>query len=184
MVDYAELIQGLHSSTIVDLLNNLYNCMDKIIDNHDVYKVETVGSQYVVVSGIPKRNGKQHTFEIADLALNLMSVIYTDFKMRHDNDKKLELKIGIHTGAAVASVVGTKMPRYCLFGDTMNTASRMESAGVSMRIQISEETFKILNASKKYILKKRGMVQVKGKGELLTYFLFGKHGFDKPLPSF
>lgn len=83
----------------------------------------------MVVSGLPIRNGDQHAGEIASMSLHLLSAIM-DFKIRHMPEERLQLRIGIHSGPAVAGVVGLKMPRYCLFGDTVNTASRMESGGL------------------------------------------------------
>ena len=108
-----------------------------IIDEHDVYKVETIGDAYMVVSGIPERNGNRHAGEIANLALDLLAAT-TTFKIRHMPEKQLQLRIGLHSGPAVAGVVGLKMPRYCLFGDTVNTASRMESGGLALRVHLSE----------------------------------------------
>ena len=82
----------------------------------------------MVVSGLPIRNGKQHAREISAMALHILSAVQT-FIIRHKKDQQLLVRIGLHSGPAVAGVVGTTMPRYCLFGDTVNIASRMESTG-------------------------------------------------------
>lgn len=83
-------------------------------------QVETIGDAYMVVSGLPMRNGNRHAREIARMALSLLAAVHK-FKIRHRPNEQLKLRIGLHTGACVAGVVGLKMPRYCLFGDTVNT---------------------------------------------------------------
>ena len=91
-------------------------------------QVETIGDAYMCVSGCPRRNGRRHSLEIAEMALDLTSTV-TGVKVRHRPSEALQLRIGLHTGPCAAGVVGVAMPRYCLFGDTVNMASRMESTG-------------------------------------------------------
>ncbi|XP_060083979.1 retinal guanylyl cyclase 2-like [Ylistrum balloti] len=167
---------------VVDLLNDLYTAFDACIDNYDVYKVETIGDAYMVVSGLPVRNENRHAGEIGTMALDLLSICGT-FKIRHMPEVPLRLRIGLHTGSCVAGVVGLTMPRYCLFGDTVNTASRMESTGSAFRIHISLPTKKVLDDLGGYQLEYRGEVELKGKGLAKTYWLVGKDGFSKPLPE-
>uniref|UniRef100_A0A3B4AR60 guanylate cyclase n=1 Tax=Periophthalmus magnuspinnatus TaxID=409849 RepID=A0A3B4AR60_9GOBI len=137
---------------VVDLLNDLYTLFDAVLSNHDVYKVETIGDAYMVASGLPKRNGNKHAAEVANMSLNILSSVGT-FRMRHMPDIPVRIRIGIHSGPCVAGVVGLTMPRYCLFGDTVNT-----------------------NPCKSYHCKNPG------KGIEETYWLVGKTGFTKPLP--
>ncbi|XP_065362565.1 atrial natriuretic peptide receptor 1 isoform X2 [Calliphora vicina] len=158
---------------VVQFLNDLYTCFDSIVENFDVYKVETIGDAYMVVSGLPIRNGNQHAREIARLALALLEAVH-NFKIHHRPNDRLKLRIGLHSGACVAGVVGLKMPRYCLFGDTVNTASRMESNGEALKIHISEKTKLALDEFGTFITTKRGYVPMKGKGEMLTYWLEGE----------
>ena len=158
---------------VVQFLNDLYTCFDSIVENFDVYKVETIGDAYMVVSGLPIRNGNQHAREIARMALALLEAVH-NFKIHHRPNDRLKLRIGLHTGACVAGVVGLKMPRYCLFGDTVNTASRMESNGEALKIHISEKTKLALDEFGTFITTKRGYVPMKGKGEMLTFWLEGE----------
>ncbi|XP_026544944.1 retinal guanylyl cyclase 1 [Notechis scutatus] len=168
---------------VVDLLNDLYTLFDAIIGSHDVYKVETIGDAYMVASGLPKRNGKRHAGEIANMSLDILSAVGT-FKMRHMPDVPVRIRIGLHSGPCVAGVVGLTMPRYCLFGDTVNTASRMESTGLPYRIHVNLRTVEILHALKEgYKLDLRGKTELKGKGTEDTYWLIGRDGFTKPIPT-
>ncbi|KTF92458.1 hypothetical protein cypCar_00012754 [Cyprinus carpio] len=158
---------------VVTLLNDLYTCFDAIIDNFDVYKVETIGDAYMVVSGLPVRNGKLHGREIARMSLALLEAVKT-FKICHRPDEQLKLRIGIHSGPVCAGVVGLKMPRYCLFGDTVNTSSRMESNGEPLKIHVSSATRDVLQEFSCFQLELRGDVEMKGKGKMRTYWLLGE----------
>ncbi|CAG9782639.1 unnamed protein product [Diatraea saccharalis] len=165
---------------VVDLLNDLYTTFDAAIEQYKVYKVETIGDAYMVVGGLPARS-RDHAESVATMALHLLHLAGR-FRVRHLPDTPLHLRIGLHSGPCCAAVVGLTMPRYCLFGDTVNTASRMESTGAAWRIQVSAATAERLTAAGGYRLRSRGLTQVKGKGAMHTYWLLGKDGFDKTLP--
>ncbi|CAK9802664.1 Retinal guanylyl cyclase 2 [Anthophora quadrimaculata] len=166
---------------VVDLLNDLYTCFDATINAYTVYKVETIGDAYMVVAGCPVRI-PDHASQIATMALDLLHQS-GKFKLRHLPRTQLRLRIGLHTGPCCAGVVGLTMPRYCLFGDTVNTASRMESTGAPWRIHLSQATRDRLTRDGGYQIEYRGRTEVKGKGKMPTYWLLGKQGFDKELPK-
>ncbi|KAF6022677.1 GUCY2D [Bugula neritina] len=145
-------------------------------------QVETIGDAYMCVSGLPQRNGIKHAGEIATMALELLSAI-AEMKVPHLPLVPLKLRIGCHSGHCAAGVVGLTMPRYCLFGDTVNTASRMESHSQADRIHLSKDTKDLLDQLGGYITRDRGLTEIKSKGRMQTYWLVGKEGFSKPLPQ-
>uniref|UniRef100_A0A452V4I3 Guanylate cyclase n=1 Tax=Ursus maritimus TaxID=29073 RepID=A0A452V4I3_URSMA len=164
---------------VVTLLNDLYTCFDAVIDNFDVYKVETIGDAYMVVSGLPVRNGLLHAREVARMALALLDAVRS-FRIRHRPQEELRLRIGIHTGPVCAGVVGLKMPRYCLFGDTVNTASRMESNGEALKIHLSSETKAVLEEFGGFELELRGDIEMKVEKE--TWWESGTHSTGSANP--
>ncbi|XP_061665136.1 retinal guanylyl cyclase 2-like isoform X2 [Syngnathoides biaculeatus] len=164
---------------VVDLLNDLYTMFDAIIASHDVYKVETIGDAYMVASGVPNRNGHRHAAEVSNMSLDILHSIGA-FKIKHMPEIKVKIRIGLHSGPVVAGVVGLTMPRYCLFGDTVTTASHMEASGLPYRIHISLSTVKVLSSLKLGYHMETRKAQVKGSED--TFWLVGRDGFDKPLP--
>ncbi|KAM6436701.1 guanylyl cyclase C [Liasis olivaceus] len=168
---------------VVDMLNDIYKNFDHILDHHDVYKVETIGDAYMVVSGLPNRNGNRHAVDISMMALDILSFMGS-FELQHLPGLPVWIRIGIHSGPCAAGVVGIKMPRYCLFGDTVNTASRMESTGLPLRIHVSGPTIAILKRTDcQFQYEERGETYLKGKGTEITYWLTGVKDQQYNLPS-
>nr|XP_042898097.1 atrial natriuretic peptide receptor 1-like isoform X2 [Parasteatoda tepidariorum] len=173
VVGFTEMCSSSTPIQVVDFLNDLYTCFDAIINDFEVYKVETIGDAYMVVSGLPDRNGLRHAKEIARMSLALLNAV-TSFTIRHRPDDTVKLRIGIHSGPCCAGVVGQKMPRYCLFGDTINTASRMESTGEPLKIHVSPDTKVALDYFGNFKLISREEIEVKGKGKMKTYWLLSE----------
>ncbi|CAH1179948.1 unnamed protein product [Phaedon cochleariae] len=175
IVGFTEIAAVSTPLEVVTFLNKIYKQFDARIECYDVYKVETIGDSYMVASGLPVKNGNKHVTEIASMALDLLAGS-TQFKIPHRKSERLQIRSGAHTGPVVAGIVGSKMPRYCLFGDTVNTASRMESTGEASKIHISLEMKKALDTIGGYRTEHRGLVDVKGKGLMDTYWLTCKEG--------
>ncbi|XP_008312951.1 heat-stable enterotoxin receptor [Cynoglossus semilaevis] len=183
IVGFTTLCQYSTPMEVVDMLNDIYKGFDGIVDYHDVYKVETIGDAYMVASGLPKRNGNRHAVDICRMALDILSFMGT-FQLRHLPGIPVWIRIGVHSGPCAAGVVGMKMPRYCLFGDTVNTASRMESTGHPLRIHVSQPTINILQRTDcRFEYEMRGETHLKGKGTETTYWLTGETGEDYDLPT-
>ncbi|XP_071623189.1 uncharacterized protein [Heliangelus exortis] len=177
IVGFTSIAASCTPLEVVEMLNNLYVCFDSRIESYDVYKVETIGDAYMVVSGLPERNGSRHADEIAKMSLDLVAAV-AQVVIPHMPAGRLQLRAGIHTGPCVAGVVGYKMPRYCLFGDTVNTASRMESTSLPQKIHISSATYDALLTDGAYEIELRGEIEVKGKGKMKTYWLLGNKNYS------
>ncbi|XP_019626495.1 PREDICTED: soluble guanylate cyclase gcy-31-like [Branchiostoma belcheri] len=166
IVGFTDICSRVKPMELVTLLNDAYTIFDNLTEQYNVFKVETIGDEYMIESGAPIPT-QAHAFDVADMSLAMLNAI----GQLSDpcNGETIKIRIGMNSGPVVAGVVGLRVPRYCLFGDTVNTASRMESTGAPMTIQITGAARRYLKTS--YIIEERGLISVKGKGKMKTYWL-------------
>ncbi|CAI4231808.1 unnamed protein product [Auanema sp. JU1783] len=174
IVGFTTICSSSSPLEVVNMLNSVYSQFDDIINKNDAYKVETIGDAYMIVSGIPEENGNNHIMHICDTAIDLMKIL-KNYQVPHRRNDRIRIRLGIHSGTVSAGVVGLSAPRYCLFGDTVNIASQLESSGEPEKIQVSEVSQTLLrNYFPQYRLEERGPMTIKGKGEMITYWLKGR----------
>jgi len=174
--DFEELTNALSPSALVNYLNKVFTKMDKLSSRNRVYKVETVKEVYMAASGLPQPDD-DHMNQIAHFALDIKDYLIDRPKaLRIDDYQNLEsptLKIGINCGTVIAGVIGKLCPRYRLFGDTVNVAARMETNSERGKIQITKEFKKRINPDI-FVTEDRGLIEIKGKSSMYTYFLTGR----------
>ncbi|KAG1949769.1 guanylate cyclase soluble subunit beta-1 [Pimephales promelas] len=168
VVTFTNICAACEPIQIVNMLNSMYSRFDRLTNIHTVYKVETIGDAYMVVGGVPIPT-ETHAERVANFALGMR--IAAREVTSPITGQPIQIRVGLHTGPVLAGVVGDKMPRYCLFGDTVNTASRMESHGVPDHIHVSPMTYSVLKDKGIFEIAERGEIEVKGKGLMRTYFL-------------
>ena len=168
LVDFTRRSQETTPEQVVQVLDDLFTAFDRLAERHGLEKIKTIGDAYMAVGGLPAPR-PDHAEAVAEMALAVREEVG-----RHLDPagQPLAVRIGIDTGPVVAGVIGTTKFSYDLWGDTVNTASRMESYGVVGCIQVTERTYRRLRD--RYRFERRGPVQVKGKGELVTWFLLGR----------
>ncbi|XP_070711441.1 guanylate cyclase soluble subunit beta-2 [Pempheris klunzingeri] len=169
VVTFTNICAACEPIDVVHMLNSMYSRFDRLTSVHDIYKVETIGDAYMVVGGVPVAT-VTHAHRVSNFALGMR--IAAREVTNPVTGKPIQIRVGLHTGPVLAGVVGEKMPRYCLFGDTVNTASRMESHGVPDHIHLSNSTYEYLKDAG-FNIQERGQIEVKGKGQMTTYFLLG-----------
>ncbi|EKX31073.1 hypothetical protein GUITHDRAFT_83445 [Guillardia theta CCMP2712] len=176
IVGFTNLANEMHPLEVMAMLNELYCKFDELVAKHGIYKVETIGDAYMVVGGAPDRMaGPDAAERVVRFALEAIDLV------KHNNAGEFALKIraGIASGPVVAGVVGTAMPRYCFFGDTVNTASRMESTSKALSLQVTEVTYRLLRECKTEFeivprfTDSEHKIVVKGKGAMQTYWVRG-----------
>lgn len=171
IVGFTNICEDIFPWDCVDLLNRLYCVMDYLSAKFDLYKVETIGDSYLCASGLPNAD-PEHARKVANFAIACMHCC--QLVMNPSTGEPIQLRIGIHSGACMTGVVGMKTPHYCVFGDTVNTASRHESTSVAGKIQCSSITYGLLkhfSPKQEFEFVSRGLVDMKGKGLMATYFL-------------
>jgi adenylate cyclase len=167
IVGFTPLARTMEPEALVELLNELFTRFDALAASHGLEKIKTIGDAYMVAGGLPTPR-PDHAEAVADMALAMREAVE---RVSRETGHPLAIRIGIDTGPVVAGVIGQAKFTYDLWGDTVNTASRMESHGVPGSIQVTERTFERLRT--RYILTQRGSIEVKGKGEMRTYLLEG-----------
>ena len=168
IVGFTELSSRVSATAVVEVLNDIFSAFDHLADRHGLEKIKTIGDAYMVVGGLPTPRS-DHAEAIAAMAIDMLQEIR---RLSLVHSEPFSIRIGIHTGPVVAGVIGLKKFIYDLWGDTVNIASRMESHGITGCIQVTAETYEILKD--KYTFQKRGAIQIKGKGYMITYLLTGR----------
>jgi adenylate cyclase len=165
IVEFTRFSEGVSAQVLVDVLNDVFIRFDEIADRRGMEKIKTIGDSYMVAAGLPVPVA-DHTIRAAHMALDMIEAMD---RFNVQRRQELKVRIGIDTGAVVAGVIGKRKFVYDLWGDVVNTASRMESHGVAGRIQVTDATRQRLCDD--FMLEKRGAIDVKGKGEMHTWFL-------------
>lgn len=169
LVGFTTLAGRLSPLEVVNFLNKIFSSFDRLAEKYGLEKIKTIGDAYMVASGLPTPR-PDHAEAIANMALEMQEIIR---EISQGQSESFTMRIGINTGRVVAGVIGTRKFTYDLWGDAVNVASRMESSGEPGKIQVSETTYEVLKD--KYIFQNRGLISVKGKGEMLTYWLIGEN---------
>ncbi|GFR47155.1 hypothetical protein Agub_g8846, partial [Astrephomene gubernaculifera] len=168
IVGFTEISSRSSPLEVCALLDELYHQFDTAIEDYpQLYKVETIGDAYMVVANVTTRCDN-HADLLLEFAVRMHEVARN---VRSSLGEPVSIRVGMHTGPVVAGVVGKKMPRFCLFGDTVNTASRMESHGLAGQIHISEACYDCIRDKSSFVIRERGNISVKGKGMMRTYLI-------------
>ena len=168
LVNFTQISTTMPATKLVYLLNEIFSTFDELTEKHGLEKIKTIGDAYMVAGGIPIAR-PDHAEASAEMALDMLVAID---ELNVKLEGTFDLRIGINSGPVVAGVIGTKKFIYDLWGNAVNTASRMESHGVPGRIQVSFYTYELLRD--KYEFEERGLIDIKGQGEMRTYFLTGQ----------
>ena len=165
IVGFTPLSETMSAEEMVEWLNEVYSAVDILVQDHGVEKIRTIGDGYMVAAGVPFLRD-DHASALAGLALD-MRVHFDTLPPVHDH--KVSFRIGISSGPVVGGVIGTYKFQYDIWGDTVNTAARMESHGVPGRIHISNATHELIRGD--FVCDPRGSIEVKGKGQMETWFV-------------
>ena len=173
IVGYTKISSILSPEQVSDLLDRLYLKFDKLSVKHDVFKIETIGDAFVGICNLVKDQSTDHAKRIVEFAIDCVkAAAKTPILCDFPSIGSVRIRVGIHCGPVVARVVGSRNPRYCVFGDTVNITARMESHSLPMKIQCSDQATQVLKAQVPGItLIPRGLVSMKGKGKMETFFV-------------
>jgi len=170
IVGFTELTPAVSHERLALLLEEIFGIFDGLAKEGGVKKIKTLGNSYMAAAGVPVRSG-DHAARAADLSLDMVDALD---RLSERTGYSLQVRIGIASGAVVATVIGKHMYLYDVWGEAVNTASRMESHGVAGRVQVSEGTRRLL--SEQFLLEERGALEVGGGSEMKTWFVVGRNG--------
>lgn len=176
LVGFTQLAESVPPNSLVQMLNDLFSRFDQLMLDMHIEKIKTIGDCYMAVCGVPNPN-KAHPQIMADAALQLVQMVEGFNKERGTS---LQIRVGLNCGPVVAGVIGSSKFIYDLWGDTVNLASRMESAGLPNVVHVTQAMFEALRDS--FELESRGLIEIKGKGILPTYIVKKRHP-PSPSPS-
>eukprot|EP00526_Cylindrotheca_closterium_P014224 CAMPEP_0113653674 /NCGR_PEP_ID=MMETSP0017_2-20120614/28719_1 /TAXON_ID=2856 /ORGANISM="Cylindrotheca closterium" /LENGTH=345 /DNA_ID=CAMNT_0000566711 /DNA_START=182 /DNA_END=1219 /DNA_ORIENTATION=+ /assembly_acc=CAM_ASM_000147 len=184
IVRFTDISRVLSPVKVCGMLDRLYLAFDALATKHDVFKVETIGDAWMGVTNLENNQNETHAKRIAMFAIDAVEAASNVLIDEDDPDAGyVHIRVGFHSGPVVSNVIGSLNPRYGLFGDTVNTASRMESLSLSDRIQCSDVAAKILvKQAPELPLRKRGKVAVKGKGNMVTFWV-GENSAARMVPK-
>ncbi len=168
LVGFTNFASQKSAAETVKVLNQIFSQFDQLSLQHGLEKIKTIGDAYMVVGGLPEPQ-ENHASAIAQMALDMQAAV-ASFNVK--NNQSFSLRIGINIGAVVAGVIGLTKFSYDLWGDTVNVAQRMESNGIPGEIQVTAAVYERLKD--KFSFKLRGAIEIKGKGEMMAYFLVGR----------
>jgi adenylate cyclase len=168
VVGFTELCARAPATTVVDMLDELFSAFDRLVDDLRLEKIKTIGDCYMVAAGVPEPRA-DHAEALADLAIAFLDTIKSHNEL---HDSGLNLRIGIHSGPVIAGVIGKRRFLYDMWGDSVNTAARLESHSEPGKIQVSHATYLLLR--ERFLLAERGIVTIKSLGEMRTYWLLGR----------
>jgi guanylate cyclase len=168
IANFTPLSAGLKPAELVGMLDQLFGHFDALVERYDLEKIKTIGDAYMAAAGIPAQR-EDHARALACLALDMLAVVQPNGPM---GDRGLELRIGLNSGPVVAGVIGRKRFLYDLWGDAVNIAGRMQSQSTPGRIQVTRATYEMLKDE--FVLEPRGTIEVRGKGQMETWYLLGR----------
>ncbi|XP_055331412.1 retinal guanylyl cyclase 1-like [Paramacrobiotus metropolitanus] len=173
IVGYTTITDQSTALEMVEFLNTIYRITDRIVERYDAYKMETIGDADLIASGIPTPNGSKHATELAGFSLDMINA-YTDFRLPHRPSETAQIRIGLHSGKCMAGIVGSRIPKYCLFGEAVSTAAKLEATSEPSKIHVSPTTAEIITKSGGFSLQKRGAVKFKNGKSAETFWLLGR----------